>query len=326
MSVDPDRLLFVLSARGSMKWGQYCEAVDFLSALSDESRRINFESTRSGTLQCLEALGHCNTCYDHGNSTIFISPPAFCRLPKAGLPVAVLTGFRTLKTRERLLKATDLQAKTTQLITGRYPGALGLLPDTIMIKAESEDAINSLCAGLKIHYFPVPPAWTLVNWSGTLTEYEATLNYRIPDNLNWARFDFTIGRGFVHKTADVFPRYSLYRNPTTGLPLHVFFRDKFGAEVDLNWGKYLFLKALGFAVTAYDEKRFRLCAPITFPFPALIARSLCLCSGKPPSHRHDALIPEVECNSWLMFEDVPPQIAIAALSKLGQFPKRIEIR
>jgi hypothetical protein len=67
--------------------------------------------------------------------------------------------------------------------------------------------------------------------------------------------------------------------------------------------------------------------PIMAPLPALIARIVCLCSGKPPVHRFkESYVRALGCRDWLMFEDVPPQIAMAALSKVGQSPERIEIR
>ena len=329
MSVDPNRLLFVMSAHGSMTWAQYCEAVDFLSASgSGRLRMTDGMATRSGLLQCLEALGHCDAHYERGESTIIVSPPALCRLPRAGLPIAVLTGARCLKTQDHMAEAAQARGGAVRLNAERHPGPLGLLPDTILVKSESETALASFCSDLQIRFAAVPPAWTLVNWCGTRSEYEATLDYRIPDTLNWARYDFNINfLSFVHKTSDSFPRYSLYRNPTTGLPLHVFFREGLGAEVDRNWGRYLHLYSKGITVAAYDERRFRLCVPVKTPLPAVVARTVCLCSGKPPIHRsNEAIVRALDCQDWLMYEDVPPQIAIAVLSKVGQSPARVEIR
>lgn len=329
MSVDPNRLLFVISARGSMTWGQYCEAADFLSASdSGRGRMTDGTATRSGLLQSLQALGHCDAHYERGESTIIVAPPALCRLPRAGLPVAVLTGARCLNTQDQMAEAAQATGRTVRLNTERHPGPLGLFPDTILVKSESEDAMAGFCAGLQIRCAAIPPAWTLVNWCGTLTEYEATLEYRIPDTLNWARYDFNVkSHGFVRTISDLLPRYSRYRNPTTGLPIHVFFRSGLGAEADLNWGRYLLLNSKGITVTAYDEKRFRLCVPVKIPLPVVVARTVCLCSGKPPVHRSkDSLVCGLDCQDWLMFEDVPPQIALAALSKVGQSPARVEIR
>ena len=329
MSADPNRLLFIISARGKMKWAEYCQSVDFLS--TDILRR---ELANGGTLsrnwllQCLEALGHCDVHYDEGQSTIAAAPPSLCRLPLAGLPVTVLAGARCLKTQEQLSEAARAQDGVIQITTEQHPGPLGLLPDTIQIKSESEDALVAFTENLGLRCPQIPPAWTLVNWCGTLSEYEATLDYRIPRNLNWTRYDFCVrSHAFTRTLSESYPRYSRYLNPVTGLPMHVFFRDASGAEVDLNWGRYLFFNATGITVTAYDERRFRLCIPVKAPLPSVIARSVCLCSGKPPVYRSaEALISGCECTDWLMFEGVPPQIAITALSKVGQSPARIEIR
>lgn len=329
MSVDPNRLLFVISACGSMTWAQYCEAVDFLSGPgSGSSRAMEGTATRSGLLQCFQALGHCDALYERGGSTITVAPPALARLPRTGLPAAVLTGARCPQTRNQMAEAAQARTGAVQLNVERRPGPVGLLPDTILVKAESEDAMVAFCADLNLRYAAIPPAWTLVNWCGTLSEYEATLDYRIPEALNWARYDFNVNSFvFIRTTSDSLPRYSRYRNPTTGLPMHVFFRDRLGAEVDLNWGRYLFLNSKSITVTAYDERRFRLCAPVKIPLPTVVARTVCLCSGKSPVHRtKEYLVQGLDCQDWLMFEDVPPQIAVAALSKVGQSPARVEIR
>ena len=329
MSADPNRLLFVISGRGSMTWADYCEAVDFLSASSPgRGWTTDGTATRSGLLQCLEALGHCDAHYDGGQSTIAAAPPALCRLPRLGLPVVALTGARCPKTQEQLTKAVEVQGGAIQIITERHPGPLGLMPDTILVKSGSEDALAEFSATLGLRCPHIPPAWTLVNWCGTLSEYEATLNYRIPERLNWTRYDFCVkSHVFIRTLSESHPRYSRYLNPTTGLPVHVFFGDDSGAEVDLNWGRYLLLNARGITVTAYDQRRYRLCIPVKTPLPSVIARSICLCSGKPPVHRSaEALVRGSECKDWLIFEGVPPQIAVAALSKVGQSPARVEIR
>ncbi|MGA2224796.1 MAG: hypothetical protein ABSH41_10175, partial [Syntrophobacteraceae bacterium] len=227
-----------------------------------------------------------------------------------------------------MAEAAQSRGGTVRLNIEHHPGPLGLLPDTIMVESESEDVMADYCADLQLRCDVMPPAWNFVNWCGTLPEYESVLEYRIPESLNWVRYDFNVNSyGFIRKTSDSFPRYSRYINPTTGLPLHVFFRDRLGAEVDLNWGRYLFMKSKDITVAAYDERRFRLCVPVKMPLPAVVARTICLCSGKPPIHRSkDFLVHGLDCQEWLMFQDAPPQIAIAALSKVGQYPARVEIR
>ncbi|HMP90811.1 MAG TPA: hypothetical protein PJ991_11460 [Kiritimatiellia bacterium] len=183
------------------------------------------------------------------------------------------------------------------------------------------------CALLGIRYVAIPPAWSLMHWSGMLSDYEANASFDIPEGLNWTRFDFDVtSLDFGRNRTDAHPRYSRYRNPTTNLPLHVFFRDGRGAAVDLNWGRYLLLNARGITVTAYDQRRFRLYVPVRAPIPGVVARTVCLCSGKPPIYRSiERLVRGIDCQDWLMFEDVPPPIALSALSKVGQTPAQVEI-
>ena len=312
-----------------MTWAQYREAVDYLamSGISQE-RRIDGAASRSGLLQCLEALGHCDAHYDRGESTISVTPPTLCRLPRAGLPVAVLAGSRSLRTQEEMVAAAEGGRGQVRLTVDRHAGPMGLLPDTIQVSAASEEAMAEYCATLGIRYAAIPPAWSLMHWTGMLSDYEATLDFRIPDTFNWARVDFNLDcLGFLRETSGSLPRYTKYINPSSTLPMHVFFRDRLGAEVDPYWGRYLLLNARGMTVTAYDQRRFKLCVPVMVPLPGVVARTVCLCSGKPPVCRTiEGLVRGVECQDWLMFEDVPPPIALSALSKVGQTPARVEIR
>lgn len=328
MSADPNRLLFVMSAHGSMTWGQFREAVDYF-AKSDiyQEKQIDGTASRSGLLQCLEALGHCDAHYENGESTISVTPPALCRLPKAGLPETVLTGARCLRTHKEMADIAEGCGGMVRLTVESHPGPMGLLPDTIRVSATSEEAMAEYCALLGIRYVAIPPAWSLMHWSGMLSDYEANASFDIPEGLNWTRFDFDVtSLDFGRNRTDAHPRYSRYRNPTTNLPLHVFFRDGRGAAVDLNWGRYLLLNARGITVTAYDQRRFRLYVPVRAPIPGVVARTVCLCSGKPPIYRSiERLVRGIDCQDWLMFEDVPPPIALSALSKVGQTPAQVEI-
>jgi len=329
MSDDPNRLLYVISAHGTLTWTQYREAVDFLSGSKSAGSVVNLgRATRSGLLHCLQALGHCDVYYEDGRSTIIVAPPALARLPRAGLPVAVLTGARCPQTASQIAETAQAHKGAVQSTVQRHSEPFSLLPDTILIEAESEEAMSAFSADLDINYTAIPPAWTLVNWCGNLPEYEETLNNRIPDALNWARYDFdVISLAFGRAYSDSLPRFTRYRNPTTGLPIHVFFRESHGSEVDLNWGRYLLLNSKGIMVTAYDGKRCRLCVPVTTPLPTLVAKTVCMCSGRSPIHwTQDHLVQGVACNNWLMFKDVPPQIAEAALSKVGQSPVRVDIQ
>ena len=323
MSADPNRLLFVLSARHRTTWSQYCEAVDLLSGeVSLTRKEAGVTASRSYLLQSFQALGHCDAVYNEAGSAICIVPPSLCRLAKSGLPQAVLTGARAPETWQQLHEFAAATGGEVQVRPLRHPGALGLLPDTILVEAISEQALTSFSNNLGITYADIPPAWVLVNWCGTLPEMERQLDYRHPDSLNWPRFDYsTEALAFARTRQDSLPRFTRYRNPTTGLPLHVFFRDDRGAEIDLCWGRYLLFKETGLDVTAYDERRFRLCVPVEVPLPAIIARVVCLCSGQPPTHlRRQGLVSGVDCSDWLVFEAVPPQIAMEALSKVGQRP------
>jgi len=212
--------------------------------------------------------------------------------------------------------------KKRYLIAAAAPG-LAMLATPVAAQDQPGDRVNQL-----VIFGDDPCPQSSEDEIVVCARKDESERYRIPETLNWARYDFNVNSFvFIRTTSDSLPRYSRYRNPTTGLPMHVYFRDRLGAEVDLNWGRYLLLNSKSIMVTAYDERRFRLCVPVKVPLPTVVARTVCLCSGKPPVHRtKECLVQGLNCQDWLMFEDVPPQIAVAALSKVGQSPVRVEIR
>lgn len=328
MSVDQNRLLFVISARTKVTWAQYTADVDFLSqaiqSKSEHERRIE---NRGFLLQSLQAMGHCDVDFTESGSVIYVTPPTLCRLPKAGLPKGILVGARAPNTVDCIREEISALRANIQIKIFRHPGALKLVPDSILFEADSEQELKKCCDILGIRYAANPPAWILVNWCGGLPELETNLDFRIPNNLDWPRYDFSLNDlMFVRSKTDELPRLTRYRNRTTSLPIHVLFRDDRGAEVNPRWGRYLFFNLVGLNVIVYDEKRFRICVPLHAPLPALISRILCLCSGKPLIHlRREGLIPAVVCSDWILFDQVPPQIAIPALSKVGQTPIKRDI-
>ena len=328
MSADPNRLLYAMSAHGEMTWAQYSEAIDVLSGGNAKLKIGNSgASFRSHILQSMQALGHCDVIYRNGRSTISIVPAALCRLPKAGLPIAVLIGARWLDTWKLIKLTAEAMSGTIQLKAFSNIDRSGLLPDTIIVEFLSEDVMADYCRKLQIKCVLIPPSWTLVNWCAGLLEFQQTLDFRIPSNLNWPRFDLSMrSLDLIRPEADLFPRFSRYINPVTSLPQHTIFLSNQGAEVDVYWGRYLLFRELGATVTAYDEQRYRLCVPLKAPLPAIISRAICLCSGRPPRYiSRERLVHATGCSDWLLFDDVPPQIVVSALSNVGQVPERVII-
>ena len=312
-----------------MTWAQYRQAVGILSIRETGSQwKSSCAATRSCLLHSLHALGHCDAYYENGRTTIAIAPLSLCRLPRAGLPTAILTGARRLQTQERIEEAAKVREDGLRVRVVRCPGPLGLLPDSIFVESESRDGMASFADELRIPYIDTPPSWSLVNWCGTLLQLEEKLECRIPKSLNHPRYDFsTETLNFTRTITNSFPRFTRYRNPTTDLPIHVFFNGELGAEVDLSWGRYLFFSSKRITVSAYDERRFRLCVPVKTPLPGIVARAMCLCSGRPPIYLcSKSLVRGIDCADWLMFDEVPPRIALAALSKVGQSPQRVDIQ
>ncbi|MFX0114508.1 MAG: hypothetical protein ACFFB3_08165 [Candidatus Hodarchaeota archaeon] len=321
MSVDPNRLLFYISARRKVNWFDYIEAVDFLShEVLRDFERSREKGNRGFLLHSLQAMGHCDIEFTEAGSVIYVSPPILCRLPKIGLPQGVLVGARAPNTISQINETISKLKLNTRVKVYRHSGELGLIPDSIIIESDSEKELMMLCNDLNIQYTNTPLAWALVNWCGTISEFESMLDFKVPNDLNWSRLDFNQDYFmFVRTLSEKSPRLTRYRNPKTNFPIHVYFKNNRGAEVDLYWGHYLYFHSIDLNVIAYDKRRLKLCVPLYAPLPVLITRALCLCLGSPPKYlQQDNLIPDLTCSDWILFEEVPPQIAMLALSKVGQ--------
>jgi hypothetical protein len=323
MSADANQLLFAISARGKMTWGQYREAIAILlEGLSGHQGGAGEAASHVSLLQALQGLGHCDVDFTNEGSVISITQAALCRLPSGGLPKAVLTGARSLDTIKQIREAALGFGKEILVTVLRESAPSGLIPDSVFIEAASERTLGEYAEVLGVQYIGIPPAWTLVNWSGDIDEIGQALDYRVSQDLNWPRFDFRPYELFFSRERyDSFPRLTRYINDATKMPMHVIYCDDRGAEIDLNWGRYMLFKLLSLNITAYDEKSLKLAVPLKAQLPTVIARALCLCTGLPAIHlNREGLVPQIRCSDWIVYDGIPPQIAVTALSKIGQAP------
>lgn len=314
MEADSDKLLFVMSARQKMSWSEFSEAVDFLLP----TRSTKIIDRKATILHALQALGHCDVYRESDLTKIIIAPPALYRLPRSGVPVAVLAGMRGLDIKEQLFQTEEVRKGDVEIKIEKIPDR-ALMPDVIQVRGHDE-ILQSLSDRILVRYINTPPAWSLANWSATLAQYAASLTYTIDPDLNWSRYDFSEREAeFERLPSETVPRLSRYFNPTTRLPKHVFFAQTLGAEVDLDWGRYLILNSAQRNIVRYDKITLQLHVPLKMQLPALMARSICLSSGRPPVYTSGETFSELgSYNDWLTFQSVPPQIARLVLLKLGQ--------
>lgn len=322
MSDESERLLYVLSAKGSITWGAFKRVFDQLdstSAINDQGE-IASRFRRNRTMRILDALGHCDFQFSGTDSRVCVAPPVFVRLPKAGLPMAILAGGRSPDTRPDLENACG--TNHCQLTVSPQSSDVPFVPGRFLIEAETEEALHALARAAGVHFDPRPAAWLLGCFAATLDDYLGRVPWRDDGELNWQRKEFSCDRvqfqsGKSDGHASALIRYT---NPKRGTVLHFFQKAGKYAEVDCDWGRYATLHETGLNLLVYEEKRQLFAVPSGAPLPRLFARSLGLCSGFAPifHSKEEAGWASPESTGFDVFRAVPSSIAHLVAEKLGQ--------
>ena len=322
MSDESERLLYVLSAKGSVTWGAFKRVFDQLDstpAINDRGE-VASRFRRNRTMRIFDALGHCDFQFSGADSRVCIAPPTCVRLPKAGLPMAVLAGVRSPDTRPDLENACAVTR--CQLTVSLQSSDVAFVPARFLIEAETEEALHALARSLDVHFDPRPSAWLLACFAATLDNYLERVPWRDDGELNWQRKEFSCDRiqfqsGRCGGHAATLIRYT---NPKRSTVLHFFQRAGKYAEVDCDWGRYATLHETGLNMLVYDEKKQLFAVPSGAPLPRLFARSLGLCSGFAPIFlsKEEAGWASPESTGFDVFRAVPCSIANLVAEKLGQ--------
>lgn len=320
-----DTLLYVLSARGEMSWPEFKKVYDYLHTihvLPNELGETNIRFSRSQAARALDSLGHCDLDFSKESQRIYAAPPVLARLPRTGIPQAVLAGARFPQTIPKLVEACKAANRRVKLIVDGQPGGRGLEPARVIIQADYAKDIAGFACKLGIKFEKEPPAWLTLNFSASVDEYERTLRWSVMRELNWLRKDFSfdsLSYAGLQRQGDGV-RLSRYANPVNNLPQYLIWKDGQCAEVDRDWGRYLALREAGVQVITYDPQRFLFAVPKSVPLPRLVARALTLCSGYLPRFIK-AGGGTLTGSNWMglaVYQDVPPQVAQLAATKLGQ--------
>jgi hypothetical protein len=348
------RLLYVLSTRGEMSWRSFKEIFDALytvqstrqdsaSPYDDKDRESRFP--RNQTVTVLNALAHCDFDFKEGGGRVYVAPPVLARLPRAGLPQAVLCGARSPQTCAQLEAACAAQGALLEWETqpASLQSSAAFTPPRVVVQATTTEDLEAVACLLDIHCRVQPPAWELLYHAGSL---DALLDSSRPieaSNLKgWRRKDFDprtlsikepLGRKPNASNETINTQLIRYTHPRTKASRNYLAKDDQFTPLGTDWehyawGRYAVLRAAGYSVLAYDERSFHLAAPIGAPLPRLLARSLALCSGYAPHFlpRRAASWNSPEPCGFNVYRWIPPQIARMVAEKLGQVLLRQEIK
>jgi len=322
MSDESERLLYVLSAKGSLSWSASKRVFDQVDSAPVNIERGEMVSRfrRNRTMRILEALGHCDFRFSDTESRVFIAPPVCVRLPRAGLPTAVLAGARSPDTR-RDIEGT-CSSHRCHLIVAPQSGDVPFVPVRFLIEAETDDALKGLARALGVHFDSRPAAWLLACFAASLDDYLDGVLWRDDGELNWQRKEFSCDRIQFQSSRSGGDTAALirYTNPKRGTVRHFFRRAGNYAQVECDLGRYAMLREAGLNIFAYDERKQFFAVASGAPLPRLFARSLALCSGFAPTFvsKEAAGWASPESTGFDVFRAVPPSIAHLIAEKLGQ--------
>jgi hypothetical protein len=308
-----------------MSWQNFKKVFDALwmkIAAADNHKNGRVRQLAWRPLRALEWLGHADAVFGASHSSVFVAPPVLCRLPISGFPQAIMCGARAPGTKAALEAAG--RGLPCTLSFESHPGtALGsLVPARICVEIETEGALSEFASRLRVNLFSVPPAWILLEYSGSTEEYASTCpTIRAPE-LNWPRLDFNpdvLQFRFIGSEAPAV-RLSKYQHPVRGVAHYQMWRGETYQTVDRDWGRYLVLKESARNVLAYDARHFLLAVPANTPLPRLLARACTLCSGYVPRIVELGAKPltlPAPC-PYDVYSGVPPEIAAVVAAKVGQ--------
>jgi hypothetical protein len=337
------RLLYVLSARREMSWRIFKEVFDALwlgdrastevpaPESEDEADEREGGFARRHTATVLDALGHCDFDWSQAGGRVFVGPAVLARLPRAGLPQAVLCGARSLETRVQVEKACALHGATVEWRAQK--SSVAFVPPRVVVEAASVAVLEAVARDLNITVLSEPAAWQILHAAPNLETTLAACRWGMVSDLNWRRRDFdprtlTFWEGVRAPASEGALHLIRYTHPRRQTSLHFLWRDGQLAEADLDWGRYAVLNSIGRSLLFYDPRSYGLATPASAPLPPLLARSLALCSGHAPLFvpRRNVPWPSPERRGFNVYRAIPEQIATMVASKLGQVLGRQEIK
>ena len=317
----PSDLIYKMSLLGEIKLEQFNELLNEVSIGEKNGYAINFSSLRSTILRILESLGYCEV--DYAKRKIMMCAPSLVRLPGVGMPRVTLVGARS----------PELLAKLRQLVKEQHGNAniyskqqkkFGLgIPPSMYIEADSVDTLENISSGLRIKsQLETPASYLLVAMSESSQAIYNSLEFRYMgwDSENSNIFDTNklkflsnpsrIDTGLVDIIDKISNQHSFF-----------FYKGEQAAGIVADFGRYVSLEHDRRDILTYNAQTWQLAVPSGVPLPEMLAKSLTMCSGLPPSNVINATegIEGIPGNCPLdVYYEVDERVAASVASKVGQ--------
>lgn len=320
-----DILLYSLSAWRETTWVAFKKCFDEVHRRHVvASHRVEQETAsylRWRALRLLSLLGHVDLRFEGQvkGITVAAAPPALAALPGFGIRRAVLCGARSPITAGELRRAAVQEgaAISAHSQISLNPHA----PARVEVRAEGDERIQAVAERMGIPYLSQPPAWTMAQAAMSLDEYYQNLAWSGGEDLNWYREDFNVCslRFQPAEESSANARFSRYQDPATTIWRYRLWKEGQFGEIEPDWGRYTILNACSKRVVQYDPAKREVLVPLGTPLPALLARSLGLCSGYAPRTDWRRVKKGLDLSArYEVFRDVPPSIFREVEGKAGQ--------
>lgn len=316
-----DELLAVISARRTLTWKAFKDCFDVLHTRAIKSNDgiddpLNFLRLRS--LRLLSDLGHAEPLPFGDSSAIAAAPSVLARLPAPGLARAILCGSRDFRTAVTLRMACAPFGMDARVIGLNHPYTGGYAPSAVAVDAIDDEVLSSVCSKAGVEFIRHPPAWTFLDQSASIADYEHSLTWTSDSDPSWPRRDFSIhDLHYEFAQPDHRPRLSSFKDPITHREIIRFWRGDQVATVDRDWGRWLLLRESAVAVIHFDPVAQMVGIPSTVPLPRLLSRGLALFSGRAPFRKGN---PQDSPHAIDWYGSVPAEAATYLAEKLGQLP------
>jgi hypothetical protein len=315
-------MLHVVTARGTLSWAAWQNS---LSSLANGQGLYQEFSPAEG-LRILDCLAHIEVTTSSQGIILAAAPACLAKLPRAGIPRAVLCGGRSPQS-ERSLADAATTAGCRFCAVASTPERRES-PRPLLVEADAPGILSKVADAIGVAYSETPPAWAVASVSGSVQEYTQSLEWRsepeppIPAReLDPATLRF----------ADALPTRSgprLIQYFPRRLPSYHVLRDGQNfTRIGRDWGIYAVLAGHGRNIIIHDVHAHAIAVPASAPLPKLSARALALCSGLPP-----AWLPSAETGwhtsenrGYWVYSQVPSNIASLVLRALGQEPLPLQI-
>ena len=269
-------------------------------------------------LWALDSLGHCEISVQNGRFVVTLARPALARLPGLEKSRAVLVGARSGGTLKESQAACAADGRGVQITVSEIVVDSGIASiNRIILEAETFDAIQVVADFVGIPLTRQPAGWELACASTSVLDFQQGMDwvrgYQVPSEAE--HFSPDTLRFCEGYTGGL--RLAKWKEFATNRTLYALRKDDAVAFLDSpEWGRHVELSVSGASSIRYDAGRKIFAVRASARPPRLLARALCLCSGKLPS------IAQASTGKtktlWLAFGEVPQPVANVVAEKLGQ--------